>query len=378
MTADDAIIQGSLCVGLDCVDNESFGFDTLRLKENNTRIKFEDTSTGTGFPTHDWQLTANDSASGGAEKFSIEDITAATVPFTVTGSAPTNSIFVDSTGRLGLRTATPVLDIHVATSNTPAMRLEQNNSGGFTAQTWDIAGNEANFFVRDVTSGSKLPFRIRPGAPTSSIDISSSGSVGIGTASPTDALDVRCNTAGGACVKIQNSSATGFSGLELAAPSGTVSFFMGLDNTNSNTRINSNNSFPLVIFTNNTERIRFPSPGGNIITAINGAFLSSGGAWTNASSRELKKDIVDLDGSEALQAVEKLNPVKFQYKAEPGQQYVGFIAEDVPSLVAMNDRKSLNPMDVVAVLTKVVQEQQKTIEKLSARLTELEQAKKEQ
>ena len=74
--------------------------------------------------------------------------------------------------------------------------------------------------------------------------------------------------------------------------------------------------------------------------------------------------------------MEKLNPVKFQYKAEPGQQYVGFIAEDVPDLVARNDRKSLSPMDVVAVLTKVVQEQQKTIEKLSARLTELEQTKK--
>ncbi|HSS50946.1 MAG TPA: tail fiber domain-containing protein, partial [Thermoanaerobaculia bacterium] len=77
-----------------------------------------------------------------------------------------------------------------------------------------------------------------------------------------------------------------------------------------------------------------------------------------------------------LQAVEKLNPVKFQYKAEPDQQHVGFIAEDVPDLVAMKDRKSLSPMDVVAVLTKVVQEQQKTIEKLSARLTELEQTKK--
>jgi len=25
---------------MDCVNNESFGFDTLRLKENNTRIKF--------------------------------------------------------------------------------------------------------------------------------------------------------------------------------------------------------------------------------------------------------------------------------------------------------------------------------------------------
>jgi len=188
--ADDVIIQGSLCVGLDCVVNESFGFDTIRLKENNTRIKFDDTSTSTGFPNHDWQLTANDSASGGANKFSIEDITAATVPVTVTGSAPTNSVFVDSTGRVGFRTATPVLDLHVATSNTPAIRLEQNNSGGFTAQTWDIAGNEANFFVRDVTGGSRLPFRIRPGAPTSSIDINASGNVGVGTASPSRSLEV--------------------------------------------------------------------------------------------------------------------------------------------------------------------------------------------
>ena len=170
--ADDLIVQGSACVGLDCVNNESFGFDTIRLKENNTRIKFEDTSTSTGFPSTDWQLTANDSASGGANKFSIEDITGAKVPFTITGNAPTNSIFVDSTGRVGLRTSTPVLDVHVNTSNTPAHRLEQNSSGGFTAQTWDIAGNEANFFVRDVTGGSRLPFRIRPGAPTSSIDIS--------------------------------------------------------------------------------------------------------------------------------------------------------------------------------------------------------------
>lgn len=190
VTADDEIIQGSLCVGLDCVNNESFGFDTIRLKENNDRIKFDDTSTSAGFPNHDWQLTANDSASGGANKFSIEDITAATVPFTVTGSAPTNSVFVDSTGRLGLRTATPVLDIHVATSNTPAMRLEQNNSGGFTAQTWDVAGNEANFFVRDVTGGSRLPFRIRPGAPTSSIDIAADGRVGVGTASPSGKVHV--------------------------------------------------------------------------------------------------------------------------------------------------------------------------------------------
>jgi len=39
---------------------------------------------------------------------------------------------------------------------------------------------------------------------------------------------------------------------------------------------------------------------------------------------------------------------------------VGFIAEDVPALVATKDRKRLSPMDIVAVITRVVQEQQKT------------------
>jgi hypothetical protein len=193
VTADDQIIQGSLCVGLDCVDGESFGFDTIRLKENNTRIGFNDTSVGT-FPSNDWQLTANDTASGGANMFSIDDITGAKTPFTIIAGAPTNSLFVSSSGNVGLGTATPILDLHVSTGDTPAMRLEQTGASGFTAQTWDIAGNEANFFVRDVTGGSRLPFRIRPGAPTSSIDIAASGNVGIGAASPQQKLHVAGNT----------------------------------------------------------------------------------------------------------------------------------------------------------------------------------------
>lgn len=218
VTADDEIIQGSLCVGLDCVNNENFGFDTIRLKENNTRIKFDDTSTSAGFPNNDWQLTANDSASGGANKFSIEDITGAKVPFTITAGAPTNSIFVASNGKVGLRTSTPVLDVHISTSDTPAHRLEQNSSGGFTAQTWDIAGNEANFFVRDVTGGSRLPFRIRPGAPTSSIDIAASGRVGMGTASPQKPLHVVATDA--------------TTGIAVGKNDGVNLLLLGYDNTN--------------------------------------------------------------------------------------------------------------------------------------------------
>ncbi|HSB12727.1 MAG TPA: hypothetical protein VLM38_24775 [Blastocatellia bacterium] len=199
VTADDVIIQGSACVGIDCVNNENFGFDTIRLKENNTRIQFDDTSTSAGFATNNWQIRANSSASGGSSFLGFVDQGATgnsetgTIVFSVAAGAPANSLFVSSAGKVGLRTSTPVLDLHITSGDTPAHRLEQTGAGGFTAQTWDVAGNEANFFVRDVTGGSRLPFRIRPGAPTSSIDISASGNVGIGIQSPSAALHIGNN-----------------------------------------------------------------------------------------------------------------------------------------------------------------------------------------
>jgi hypothetical protein len=60
--------------------------------------------------------------------------------------------------------------------------------------------------------------------------------------------------------------------------------------------------------------------------------------------------------------------VTFVYKADSGQQHVGFIAEDVPDMVAMKDRKGLSPMDIVAVLTKVVQEQRQQLDTMRAEL----------
>jgi hypothetical protein len=188
---DDLIVDGSACVGLDCVNGESFGFDTLRLKENNLRIKFLDTSTTASFPSNDWQLTANDSSNGGANKFSIDDITGGRTPFTVEAGARNHALYVESDGDLGLGTNNPVVDIHNVTGNTPTMRLEQDGTSGFTPQSFDVAANEANFFIRDVTNGSTLPFRIRPGAPTSAFDMQADGDIGMGTSSPSQALDIQ-------------------------------------------------------------------------------------------------------------------------------------------------------------------------------------------
>jgi len=356
---DDLIVQGSGCFGFDCVNNESFGFDTIRLKENNLRIKFEDTSTG-AFPSNDWQLTANDSASGGANKFSIEDITGAKVPVTVTAGAATNSIFVDSTGRVGFRTSTPVLDLHVNTSNTPAMRLEQNNSGGFTAQTWDVAGNEANFFVRDVTGGSRLPFRIRPGAPTSSIDIAADGKVGIGTASPGRRLDI--SNAGPSDIGIVNTSGT------------PVRWFLQTDND-----------------LNKTFKISREGGGGTVITVdkrqdANGATLKVDGSIqaTNvifSSSRELKNELATVNDIEVLKRVASLPISKWTLKAdEKAVEHIGPMAEDFHELFTVGaDAQHISVTDANGIalsaikgLAQLLEQRDKELAEMKARLTELE------
>ncbi len=104
-----------------------------------------------------------------------------------------------------------------------------------------------------------------------------------------------------------------------------------------------------------------------------GAYLSTGGVWTNASSRDYKDKIEDLKANEALEALKGLNPVKYIYKSNPEERHVGFIAEDVPALVATKDRKALSPMDIVAVLTTVVKEQQTEIEKLKSENSKYEE-----
>jgi hypothetical protein len=92
-----------------------------------------------------------------------------------------------------------------------------------------------------------------------------------------------------------------------------------------------------------------------------------------SSSRELKENIAELSGKEAVETLKNLNPVKFTFKADSDKnRHLGFIAEDVPELVATSDRKTLSPMDIVAVLTQALKEQQNTISALAEKVKLLE------
>lgn len=400
--ADDLIVQGSACVGLDCVNGESFSFDTIRVKENNTRISFNDTSVGT-FPTNDWTIRANSSANGGASFLAFVDRGAnntgdetGTIVFEVDAGAPANSLRVSSTGKVGLRTATPVLDLHANTSDTPAIRLEQNSSGGFTAQTWDIAGNEANFFVRDVTGGSRLPFRIRPGAPTSSIDIAADGDVGIGTGSP----DTRLSVLGAGTTfpttynvgEVATFVAPADSFTSISLVKGGITNPQGL-----HFGVNQASLFSEIQASRDgiaTNTLSLNRQGGNVgigtsapteLLSVNGsAGKPGGGSWSVFSDNRLKT--VTGSFNPGLKAVMQLQPVRYEYRRDnalklnsPGE-HVGFEAQAVqkiiPEAVTKNSEGYLmvNNDPILWTMLNAIKEQQQEIVELKKEVRRLRAA----
>jgi Chaperone of endosialidase len=103
------------------------------------------------------------------------------------------------------------------------------------------------------------------------------------------------------------------------------------------------------------------------IHAAGGAHCFEGREWRNASSISCKKDVKDLPLDDALAALRELRPVTFTY-IDGDEVRAGFVAEEMPELLATGDRTSLNPMEIVAVLAQVVKFQQTQIHELSARL----------
>jgi hypothetical protein len=308
VVADDQIVQGGLCAGVDCADGENFGGSQLKLKENNPRLLFEDSSDPANFPSNDWMLLANDTTNAGLNRFSLQDVTGTKTPFTVVAGAPDNALYVAPTGNVGFGTASPGLGLEVKRNNTPALRLNQDNSGGFGAQTWDVGGNETNFFVRDQTGGSHLPFRIRPGAPTSSVDISADGDVGMGTQAPASSLHIQ--------------RADGSAKLEVEETNGTADSRVLADLIN--------DGAPLLRFKNTASggatwlsgesggdfTIK-PEGGGDALSVTGSGDVSTSGALQSEADPGATEQSSPVDANQLLDGVKALPVTSWQYTADP-------------------------------------------------------------
>lgn len=375
---DDLVVVGSTCSGFDCVNNEVFGFENFLGKQNNNRIRMDDTSASAGFPNNDWQLRFNDDASGGLNRFAVEDLTGARIPMSILAGAPNNSLFVDASGRLGVRNGAPVQTIHMVTGDTPGLRIDQDGSSGFTPQVWEVAGNESNFFVRDVTGGNTLPLRIRPGAPSSSIDVlGTSGNVGLGTGSPSASLHVFRNNAT-ALLRVEEATATTASRNLLRIVNNGASTFR-FDNTASGLlwgfgSLGSGNFFvgatpgqPLAM--------QLTTAGNMIIT----------GMYSSTSDRNAKTDIAPVDPQAVLERVAALPVSTWRFK-QADERHMGPMAQDFSAAFGLGmDDKHIAPSDVGGVALAAIQALKQQLDgkdalirELSERLAALEAQVKQQ
>ncbi len=287
----DVKVKSSLAVGLDTPDNPVFGFNTVLLTENNLRIHFDDTSDDGFFADNDWTLVANSSEHGGKSYFAIEDATAGVIPFKVMAGAKADALFVAEDSKIGIGTNTPATPFHISNDDTPAIRLDQNNSG-WGEQAWDIAGNESNFFIRDASVGNLLPFRIKPKAPTNSLFIAANGNLGFGTELPKK--QVHINTTSTPTIRLEQNKKA-----QIWDIGASDSIFFIRDITNGNTT-------PFLI-----------APG-----APNNAFYIDTKGNIGLGQNEPPTQKLDVNGNIRLNGALKLTPqVKQPQAAEEGDIY---------------------------------------------------------
>lgn len=339
---DDAIISGSLCAGFDCVNGEIFGFDTVRLKENNLRIRFQDTSNSASFPTTDWTLVANDTTNGGRNYFGIENADRGFLPFMVMADANAFALTLNQTGA-GFGTETPNRALHVDTADSPTLRLEQNASGGWEPAAWDIGGNESNFFIRNAVTG-ELPIRVLPNDGPATIALE--GQIGVNTEAPLGALHLR--SADGAAAYLEDTT-SGSTWEQMAGADDSVAggrmWTLGEVGQPTAMRVTHD---------------------GNVEIA---------GTLVQGSSRSIKHGFTSVDANQILKKVEGLNISQWIYKRDhSGAAHLGPMAEEFHAAFGLGaDDKHLAPTDLAGVAVASVQALNQRVQEQDAEIRRLKQ-----
>lgn len=323
-------------------------------------VELRQTGDGGMIPAYSWTVESNET------EFSVRDLTAGQFPIQVTAGALSNSLRVSTNRRVGLGTSTPQKNLHISDmGGTPTVRFD---NGSFV---WDVEADQIGFSITDTNAGT-TPFTVLQG----------SGRVGLGILTPATLLHAhksaessiaetlaRFEVADDALgrLDINNSSSSnatfipriqGRSGSSVAAliTEGLITTDVG---TSPAIVYNAAKiaggavvNRPLVVYRNNNTA--------KVTIAANGDVTAT--SFITASSRTLKDNIVDLDSGRAVEALKQLKPVEFVYKDDAtSEKRVGFIAEDVPEIVATADRTAVPIMDVVALVTRIVKDQQQII-----------------
>ena len=328
---------------------------------------------------------------------------------------PTERMRIDAAGRIRISGATDadgesLIDLGTGENSGYTRKLLLVNTGNSRAGL-GAASNELRVFYAD-DQDVRFKTLSRDGNFTVSekMVLNRDGELGIGTSAPETYLhifksDSGASTDASAVAHLESSSST-----VLQISAGTSSdchiAFGDSGNQNIGSVAYLNNGNAMAFRTDNAERVRIASNGGVLVgtttniaanakiyaqgtgvgVAIgygtgnaeyrhaymnsgdgalyfwgtsNYANLSTAGAWTNASDRRIKKNIVDI--KYGLEDVLKMQPRSFQMKEVEGD-YIGLIAQEVeeiiPEIVGGDPEKhlTLDYGSLVSVAFKAIQE----------------------
>jgi|GEM_PF-2641285 len=225
--------------------------------------------------------------------------------------------------------------------------------------------------------------------PTADFYLNGNGSVGLGTFRPRAKLHV-ASTSGGFILQDTDSElngATHNNSIQFHDSTDAITGLLGFStNVELLTIQNRNDNGAIGFYAGGLfERMRITSAGNVGIGVVNpttplqmgsGARVTAAGVWTNASDARLKTNVQDM--RYGLKEVMKLRAVNYDMK-KGGTPQIGFLAQEVQNIIPevisgregdieKGETLGLSYGQLLPVLTKAIQEQQKVIEQLQADL----------
>jgi hypothetical protein len=311
------------------------------------------------------------------------------------------AVRIDSSGNVGIGTTSPLSKLNVYTATTGGtVRISSNTDAVYgelifssNNATYEAYGASIASLGTGGIDGGQLTFKTGSGGVRAEkMRLDGSGNLLVGTTTSNGRLTVEQNAAD-TTISVGR---TGYTATKLIG--GTLSDGNGFKiNVNGGDRLAIDSSGNLLVGTTTTAAL--PTSTADIVAggfALNISRRTTGTAgntyWSPSdgyfyrSTSSLRYKINVQDYSRGLTDIAKLRPVTFNSKPKDGEEnpdtntYAGFIAEEVHDaglteyVQYANDGipESLSYANMVALLTKAIQEQQTLIQSLTARITALE------
>jgi len=251
-------------------------------------------------------------------------------------------MYINTNGNVGIGTTSPATLLTIS-SLAPTFTINRQPTG--TQPKISLTDNGSEFsYIQSSAASSTMRYDIGPSAgwggihafytdTTEKMRITSGGSVGIGTTSPSEKLEVQ-NGASGAKIKVSNSGG-GYAMLECSS------------NATSTATLSFTNSLNL---SGGSVGIGTTSPSYQLQLSTDSAAKPTSALWTIASDERIKENINSY--TKGLNELLKINPITYDYNGlggfKKGKGGVGIIAQEIAEILpdsVSSIKRKLNETD---------------------------------